>query len=270
MDVERLVDDYIKAWNQQDISQLFNVQEKRATYVDAFWMEYCDGRNLARYLQDSMVEENYWYERIGNVISVDNSVVYRYIAHDRTDSKIGPALFNGAEVLIFRDNKIFTISNYYCNPDQPALEEVAKLSARRYAETRHVLSGLSAFKASRFKSLLLDTMVQDQVYLDASLTQSKVAGKIGCSVDHLMQVIGDEYGTSFKSFLDQYRVKHARELLLKDSEDKNFVVRVAFQSGFESFENFNSSFRRLVGESPAEFRNRNAKKIGSTNDPIAQ
>lgn len=270
MDVERLVDDYIKAWNQQDISQLLNLMDKRATYFDAFWMEYCGGRDLARYLQDSMAEENYWYERIGNVISVDNSVIFRYIAHERTDSKTGPALFNGAEVLIFRDNKIVTISNYYCNPDQSALKEVAKLAARRYAKTRHVQSGLGAFKASRFSSLLLDTMGQEQIYLDASLSQSQVASKIGCSVDHLLQVIGDEFGTSFKSFLDQYRVKHAKELLLQVSEDQNFVVRVAFQSGFESFENFNSSFRRLVGESPAEFRNRNAKKIGSTNDPIAQ
>lgn len=270
MDVERLVDDYIKAWNQHDISQLLNLMDKRATYFDAYWMEYCNGQNLARYLQDSMAEENYWYERIGNVISVDNSVVYRYVAHERTDSKIGLALFNGAEVLIFRDNKIVTISNYYCNPDQSALEEVAKLAARRHAQTRHIKSGLGAFKASRFSSLLLDTMGQDQIYLDASLSQSQVADKIGCSVDHLLQVIGDEFGTSFKSFLDQYRVKHARELLLKDSEDPNFIVRVALQSGFQSLENFNRSFRRLIGESPAEFHNRNAKKNGFTNDPITQ
>ena len=270
MDVERLVDDYIKAWNQHDISQLLNLMDKRATYFDAYWMEYCNGQNLARYLQDSMAEENYWYERIGNVISVDNSVVYRYVAHERTDSKIGLALFNGDEGLIFRDNKIVTISNYYCNPDQSALEEVAKLAARRHAQTRHIKSGLGAFKASRFSSLLLDTMGQDQIYLDASLSQSQVAGKIGCSVDHLLQVIGDEFGTSFKSFLDQYRVKHARELLLKDSEDPNFIVRVALQSGFQSLENFNRSFRRLIGETPAEFHNRNAKKIGSTNDPITQ
>lgn len=268
MDVERLVDDYINAWNRHDITQLLKLMDKRATFYDAFWMEYCVGRDLARYLQDDFAETNFWYKRTGNAIRVDNSVVFRYIAHERIGAEIGHAVFNGAEVLIFRDDKIVAVSDFYCNPEPSALEEVAKLAAWRPAETHNVQAGLGALKASRIRSLLSDTMTQNQVYLDAGLTRLQVAKQIGCSVDHLMQVINAEYGTGFENFLDQCRVKHATELLLKDSDDPNYVFRVALQSGFESSEKFTSSFRRLVGETPVDFRTRNAKKINAISDQI--
>ena len=52
MDVERLVDDYINAWNRHDITQLLKVMGKGGEFYDAFWLEECGGRDLARYLQD--------------------------------------------------------------------------------------------------------------------------------------------------------------------------------------------------------------------------
>jgi AraC-like DNA-binding protein len=272
MDVERLVDDYIKAWNRQDIAGLLQLMDKRTTYYDAYWMEYCVGRYLPRYLQHSFEEQSYSYKRIGDVLMVDDSAVYRYTAHEVTDSNIGPALFNGAEVLTFRDNKIVTVSDYYCNPDPTALEEVARLAVKRHGETRHAQSGLGALTASRFRGLLSDIMGQDQdqVYLNANLTQSQLASRVGCSVSQLSEIIDNEYGTNFHNFVDQHRARHARTLLLEPSEDPDFIDQVAVQSGFRSIESFNSKFRMLFGESPVDFHHSNAKKIDSANKSIGQ
>lgn len=267
MDAERLVDDYIEAWNQKDIDRILRLTEKRAAYFDAYWMEYCSGRDLRQYLQDGLTEDRYWYERTDEVLCVDNSVIYRYVAHELIDSGVGPAIFNGAEVLTLRDEKIVAISNFYCDPNPFVLEEVARLAASRHAETRPVHAGLSALKSARFKSLLSDAMIKDQAYLDAGLTQPQLARQIGCSADHLTQIITDQYGKTFRNFLDQFRVKHAEKLLLDESEDPHYVIRVAFQSGFGSFESFENSFRRVIGESPEEFRQHNGNKIDSDNGP---
>ena len=99
------------------------------------------------------------------------------------------------------------------------------------------------------------------MYRDADLTILQVARQIGCSVDHLLQVISDEYGTSFESFLEQYRVKHAKELLVQNSEDPDYVSQVAIDSGFHSLEKLNRAFQRHVGESPAEFSNQNVGSV---------
>ena len=67
--------------------------------------------------------------------------------------------------------------------------------------------------------------------------------------------------TSFESFLEQYRVEHAKELLGQDSGDPDYVSHVAIESGFHSIENLNRAFQRHVGESPAEFSNQNVGSV---------
>ena len=268
MNMEQLVDDYVDAWNRQDLGQLLGLLDKRATFYDAYWMEYCVGRDLDRFLGDSFEENNYWYQRTGTLILVDNSVTYRYTAHERIDSKIGPALFNGAEVLTFRGRKIVTVSDYYCDPDQTALEEITRLAAKRHGRTRQAKSGLGAPKALRLRRLLADIMVQEKIYLDAELTMTQLAGQVGCSVDNLSQLLNNDYGTSFQNFLDQYRVKHASELLLEESTDPNYVFQVALQSGFRSLESFNNLFVRQFGETPTEYRLHNGQTIDSADSPF--
>ena len=253
MNMEKLVDDYVDAWNQKDLTRLLELMDKRATFYDAYWMEYCSGKDLARYIQDGF-EENFWFRRTGDVILAENGVAYRYTAHKLIDSNIGPVFYNGAEVLTLRDHKIVAVSDFYCNPAQAALEEITRLATKSHAKTRHAKSGLGARKAFHFRSVLAEIMDQDQAYRDADLTLSQLAGQVGCSVDNLSQVISNEFGTSFQSFLDQYRVRYAGELLLKASKDPNYVFEVAAQSGFRSLESFTNLFRRQFGETPAEYR----------------
>ena len=267
MNMEKLVDDYVDAWNRQDLAQLLELMDKRATFYDAFWMEYCAGKDLARYLQGGL-DEGYWFRRTDNVILVANSVAFRYTAHKRIESNIGPILFNGAEVLTLRDHKIVSVSDYYCNPDQTTLEEVARLATKRHGKTHHARSGLGGLKSLHFRSVLSDIMDQDKVYLDAELTLSQLASQVGCSVDNLSQVISSDYGTSFQNYLDQYRIRYASELLLEESTDPNYVFQVALQSGFRSLESFNNLFRRQFGETPAEYRRHNGQDSESADNPL--
>ena len=267
MNMEQLVDDYIDAWNRQNLDRLLELMDKRATFYDAYWMEYCAGKDLTHYLRDAL-DEGYWFQTTGNIILVENSVAFRYTAHKRTDSGPGPILYNGAEVLTLREHKIVSVSDYYCNPAQAELTEVARLATKRHGKMRHAKSGLGSLKALHFKNVLSDIMDQDKVYLDAELTLSQLAGQVGCSVDNLSQVISSDYGTSFQNFLDQYRIRYASELLLEESEDPNYVFQVALRSGFRSIESFNNLFRRQFGETPTDYRLHHRQDIDSAGEPL--
>jgi AraC-like DNA-binding protein len=212
MDVEGLVDDYVDAWNRQDLTAVLKLMDRNAMLYDAFWMEYCVGIDITQYMRDSFEDDPFWYERVSDVMTVEDSVVYRYVAHKRTESSIGPALFSGAEVMTLQGDKIIGSSDFYCNPDQTALKEVAKLAGRNQGVSRLAKLGLGGFKQLRLKQKLLDIIDQDQDYLDANLTQEQLADRIGCSVDRLTQIIEDGFGTSFQHFLDRYRVRHTRDL----------------------------------------------------------
>ena len=268
MDIEELVERYVLAWNEQDLEGLLSLMHKGASYYDAFWMETCVGQDLAQYFRDSFEEENYWYERVGGAIEVDNGVAFRYLTYEGGKSKFGRALYNGAEVLIIRDDKIITVSDYYCNPHAHAIEEIAKLAARRHGQTSFAKSGLGAGRSSSFRNRLSTVMDQEQIYLNPDLTLSELANRIGCPLDHLSQVLNTEFGTNFHNFLDQHRVKFAKTLLLDESDDPGYLVRVALQAGFRSLENFNSTFRKTFGVTASEFHRDKAMKINTTEERL--
>lgn len=256
MDLTRLVDAYNGAWNAQDVDRLLALMDKRASYYDAFWMEYVSGRDLAQYLRDSFVDENLWYDRVGEIIPVDNGVVCRYSASHHAGDGPGEYLFSGAEVVTFRDDKIVTVSDFYCDPRDGVLQEVAQYAARHHGETRQAESGLSALRALRFRRLLLDVVLDDKVYLDADLTQAGLAAQVGCSVEHLMQVITNEFGTNFHNFVDRYRINHARQLLRANGDRLQDLEKVARDSGYLNAEELERAFRRITGETPAEYLRR--------------
>ncbi len=211
MDLEKLVDKYIDAWNRRDVAGIIELLHAGAAIYDAFWMETVVGRYLPKYLQDCIDERDYWYQVIGEVIPVDHGVAFRYIAHERSDTTIGPELFSGADVLIVRDNKILTVSAHYCMPDRTALMEVAELAAKRHGLPSHPRPGLSALKMLRFKAELSSAISQDKIFLDPHLSTSRLADRIGCSIEQLSLVIESKYGTSFDSLLENQRIEHAEQ-----------------------------------------------------------
>ena len=55
---------------------------------------------------------------------------------------------------------------------------------------------------------------------------------------------------TFTEFLNQYRINHAKTLLLMDKT----VTNVCFDCGFESLSYFNRVFKKQVGEKPLQFK----------------
>lgn len=269
MNMEKLVEDYIDAWNRQDVAGILELMHKGAAYYDAFWTETCVGRELDQYLKGYFDEEPYWYQQVGDAIVSDRSVVFRYSAHERSDSKIGNPIFYGAEVLIVRGSKILTVSDYYCDPDPSALEEIAELAAKRHGVPSHTKAGLGELKMLRFKSKLSEAILQDKIYRDPNLTLSELADRIGCSVDQLSVVINSKFGTDFHTFLDSHRVKYARALLQDVSDEPNYVAQVATKAGFQSFKDFDDSFRQSFGVTPTEYYSHQDKHGDSVHKPFS-
>ena len=146
MDLEILVDNYVSAWNRRNVEDLLNILHGGFAIYNAFWMESSVGKDAATYLRDILEEERYWYQRTGASIPFDNGVVYRYTAHELNDSTPGNCLFSGAEVLNIRNGRILSISDFYCDPSEKALIEVAKLTSARHGQSKYVKSGIRAVK----------------------------------------------------------------------------------------------------------------------------
>lgn len=268
MDLERLVKDYISAWNRQDVEGLLALMHSGAAYYDAFWRETCVGRDLVRYLNDSVEDYTYFYQLVGDVIVTDSGVAFRYSAHKRGDSTSGKGVFSGVEVLTLRDGKILTVSNHYCDPRQECIEELAELEAERHGESRYAKGGLPFHRVLRIKRLLSAAMNQDRLFLNPTLTISQLAGQIGCPDDQLLQVMSIENRADFHNFLDQQRARYAVDLLAEEFDDNVDLSIVATQAGFRSVKDFCNAFKTTFGESPPECRGRNTNDNESGDDSV--
>lgn len=79
-----------------------------------------------------------------------------------------------------------------------------------------------------------------------------VAGELEISKEYLCSLFKKETGESFVGFLTQVRIEQAKKLLRKT--DKK-ILEIAMDTGFESLHYFSRIFKKVAGQSPAEYRN---------------
>lgn len=252
--MRRLAEHYLDAWNRQDVDGVLALMYEGAAYYDAFWRESCVGRDLVNYVRESFEDYTYLYRQAGDLIVTDSGVAFLYNAYEPGDSKYDKVIFNGVEVLTVRDGKILTVSNHYCDPRQESIMELAELDAARHGESRYAKSGLASKKFVQIKHRLSALMDGDKLYLNPALTPSQLADQIGCSVDQLFQVMNVERREDFHGYLNQHRARYAKNLLPKESDDRNDLSHTATEAGFSSIDALNEAFEKTFGVTPEEFR----------------
>ena len=97
-------------------------------------------------------------------------------------------------------------------------------------------------------------MLEQQAYLRPDLTLPRLADAVGCSVNHLSQVINAGFKMSFFDYLNQHRIQHAKVLLGNLDDQNAAILNVAFTVGFNSNSAFYAAFKKCVGQTPAQYR----------------
>lgn len=90
---------------------------------------------------------------------------------------------------------------------------------------------------------------------DREWTTSAMAGRAGLGVTAFTDWCRRLTGRSPRWYLLQERLELARRLL---RESTRTVTEIALQTGFSSSQHFSTSFKRLYGQTPSEFRERAA------------
>lgn len=83
------------------------------------------------------------------------------------------------------------------------------------------------------------------------LSLPMVARHCGVSEGHLSRLFHHATGLTFREYLTQVRVEHARALIL---HSKRGVTEIAYESGFQSLSQFHRVFRKAYGMPPGKLR----------------
>jgi AraC-like DNA-binding protein len=83
------------------------------------------------------------------------------------------------------------------------------------------------------------------------LSLPDVARVVNMSANYFSEKFKEATGLNFVEYVARTRIEKARNLLLNPNQR---VSEVAFEVGFQSLSQFNRAFKKIVGQSPSDFR----------------
>jgi AraC-like DNA-binding protein len=101
---------------------------------------------------------------------------------------------------------------------------------------------------------LLCLIEENRYFLNSSCTIDGLAKEIKTNRQYLSQIINKNFKSNFNSFINKYRIKEARKLLLDDNYNKYTIDAIGELCGFNNRATFNTAFKRSTGVTPAYFK----------------
>lgn len=97
-------------------------------------------------------------------------------------------------------------------------------------------------------------MLDKKYYANPDITLDKLAAEVKLHPRKLSIAIKSHYHLNFYEFINSYRIKEAKRLLEDTSSSNKTITDVYFEVGFNSKSVFNSFFKRTVGMTPSQYR----------------
>lgn len=239
----KFVESYIDAWNKCDPEAVADHLTADGIYRDIPENVSQKYDELIVSLSEFFADFPQRYELIGDILTSNNSIAFQYRVCPLGDCENGHSAtsYRGAEFMALNGDAAVTITDYYDLPQRVDLDKYAK-------------SGLRRKQMHEYMRRLDVIMESQRAYLRPDLKLPALAEEVGCSVNHLSQVINAGFEMSFFDYVNNYRVRHAKKLLLQLDRKNGAILNIAFTVGFNSNSAFYAAFKKHVGMAPAMFR----------------
>lgn len=103
----------------------------------------------------------------------------------------------------------------------------------------------------------LEKYLQEKPYQNSKITIEDFADVLGTNTRYLSQIINEHYGINFFTFINNFRIEEAKKILLTKEGNMYTIEAIANMVGFHSKSSFNTSFKKLTGYTPSDFRKKN-------------
>ena len=105
------------------------------------------------------------------------------------------------------------------------------------------------------KNAISQMMEKEKVYLEKDLTVRELAAKLETNYSYVSQIINQDFNQNFSNFINEYRIKEARRLLVNVATNKYSMEYISESVGFKSLSSFNRAFKKFTGVPPTSFVN---------------
>lgn len=103
-------------------------------------------------------------------------------------------------------------------------------------------------------SKLIDYMVKEKPFLNASLTIQDISNDIEIPVRELSLLINHKLNQHFYDFVNSYRIENAMDILKDSTKNKVTILEILYAVGFNSKSSFNTAFKKHTNTTPTSYR----------------
>lgn len=131
------------------------------------------------------------------------------------------------------------------------LGDILEITELAYAKSK--LSGIDTQSKVEDLERLMSI---EKHFQNEELSLGNVAEIMELTPHQLSELINTHYGHGFPRYIREHRVREAKKLLL--SEPDASVLSVSMMIGFKTQSNFYTAFKEITGDSPGQYRKKNA------------
>lgn len=147
-------------------------------------------------------------------------------------------------------------------------EEIETIIAEKALPKDNRKKLLTDEKLEQLKIELLELINSKKPFLDNDLSLIKLASLLNVSPHILSYLINKGFDENFFQFVNRYRIEEAKKLILDPKMAHLSLLGIGFEVGFNSKTVFNTTFKKVTGQTPSEFKQQQKqvlvyKQIGS-------
>ena len=178
------------------------------------------------------------------------------------NARFHPAgVFYGRNVRICEDDRFFSDRLCYPLPGIKGCPDTAvcrqPLWLTRYRQ--HAVPTAKPVQPTKMDhkvEIIEKAIHQDKLFLESNINLERFAEQIGLKPRDISAILKMHYQSNFFEFINRYRVEEAKRLLVLPELKEETILEIIYKSGFNSPSAFHRFFKRMVGLTPTEYRQR--------------
>ncbi len=123
-------------------------------------------------------------------------------------------------------------------------------------QKKYLKSNITTEKGKIYLNQIRKLIEENNLYLNPNLKLTSLSTRLNLSPRDISMVINKHANKNFSSFINEYRIEKAKELL-NSSHPNTKILSIALDSGFNSLSSFNVAFKLYTKSTPSEYRLKN-------------
>lgn len=107
---------------------------------------------------------------------------------------------------------------------------------------------------NQLTSRIIEVMTNDALYLNSDLTIHQLSKKVNSNSKTISQILNTEFKQNFVSFINSYRIDHAKKILSMKTHEHYTIEAIGEESGFNSKSAFNRAFKKYTNSTPSQYK----------------